>query len=100
MTQLMRMHPVLEAGGFAEPGDHVAKAARGERRAAFGRKHIGRRRVLVALEPAQRPQLSPRQRMRGSLRALHPADMQAALAEIDRVPPQRYRLDRTQPVVV
>jgi hypothetical protein len=35
----MRMHSILEPGGFAEPRDHHVKAANGKRRTALGCEH-------------------------------------------------------------
>jgi hypothetical protein len=66
MPQLIPMHQVFEPRGFTEPRDHRPKCAKRERRAALRRKHERRRWMLLALEPAQRRQLSPQQRMRGS----------------------------------
>ena len=64
------------------------------------RKDERRRRVLLALEPAQRPQLAAGQRVDRLRAALEPADMQAAMGKIDGVPPQRDQLARPQAVPV
>ena len=72
--------------GHTEAGDHLAKARRRERRTALGRKDERRGRVLLALEPAQRPQLAAGQRVNGLRAALEPAHMKAAMGKIDGVP--------------
>jgi hypothetical protein len=53
----------LEAklGRNAEPRHHLAPPRRREGRAALGREHERRWRLLVAFEPAQRPQLDTAQ---------------------------------------
>ena len=96
----VRVHWETEASRDAEPRDHLAKARGRERRTAFGREDKRRRRVLLALEPAQRPQLAAGQRMDGFGAALDPADMQAAVGEVDRVPAQRDQLGRPQAVPI
>ena len=63
VPQHVRMHRETETGGNAKPRDHLAKARGRERRTALGREDERRRRLLLALEPAQRPQLAAGQRM-------------------------------------
>ena len=57
----------LEAqlGRDAQPRHHLAPPRRREGRAALGRQHERRWRLLVAFEPPQRPQLDAAQRMNG-----------------------------------
>ena len=57
-------------------------------------------RVLLALEPAQRPQLAAGQRVDGLRAALEPAHMEAAMGKIDGVPAQRDQLARPQAMPV
>ena len=46
-----------ELGGNAQPRHHLAPLRGGKGRAALGREHERRWRLLVAFEPAQRPEL-------------------------------------------
>ena len=100
VAQHVRMHWEAEVGRDAEPGDHLAKARRRERCAALGRKDKRRRWVLLALEPAERPQLAAGQRVNRLRAALEPAHMQAAMGKVDRVPAQRDQLARPQAMPV
>ena len=83
-----------------EPGDHLAESRRREWCTAFAREDEWRGRVLLALEPAQRPQLAAGQRVDGLRAALEPAHMEAAMGKIDGVPAQRDQLARPQAMAV
>ena len=55
---------------------------------------------MLALEPAQRPQLTTRQGVNGWRAALRAVDVKPAVGEVDGVPAQRHQLCRPQPVPV
>jgi hypothetical protein len=54
-----------ELGGNAQPRHHLAPPRGGKGRAALGREHERRWRLLVAFEPAQRPEHDAAQRENG-----------------------------------
>jgi hypothetical protein len=72
-----------EIGFNAGALDHAAEVRRRERRAALGREHERRFRVLLALKPPQRPQFVADNRMRAGRALLDPADVQGGGSEVD-----------------
>src|SRR4029077_3815137 len=65
MSEHVRMHWKVEASRHTEPGDHLAESRRRERCTTFAREDEGRGLVLLALEPAERPQFAAGQRVDG-----------------------------------
>jgi hypothetical protein len=55
MAEHVRVHGELELGRDAEPGDQLAEAGSGERRAALRGENVRALRLLLAPKPAQRP---------------------------------------------
>ena len=96
----MRMHREAEPGRDAEPGDQLAEARSRERRCPLRCEHERRSRVLLALEPAERPQLSARQGVDARRAALGPVDVHSAVGEVDGIPPQCDQLGRPQAVAI
>jgi len=72
--------------------DHAREACGGEGRAALGREHKGRLRLLLALQPAKGAQLVPEDRMGAGAALLDPADVQRRRGEVDLIPAQVRQL--------
>src|SRR5262249_42336940 len=82
------------------PSNQLTKAGGGKRCPPLGGENKRGLRLLFALKPAQCTQLLARQRMHRLRSMLSPADVDAAVLQVDRVPPQRYKLDRPQTMSV
>ena len=65
MPEHVRVGLEAKLGRDAQPRHHLAPPRGREGRAALGREHERRWRLLVAFEPPQRPQLDAAQRMNG-----------------------------------
>ena len=100
VSQHMRVNWKVELGREAKPSDQLAEACSGERRASLRSEDEGRLRLLLALQPAQGPQLAAGQGVNARRAVLGPVHVQAAMAEVDGVPPQRHQLGRpkTMPI--
>jgi hypothetical protein len=94
------MNRETEIGGNPKPRDHLTKPRGRERRTALRREDKRRCRILLAFEPAQGPQLAARQRMHRFRAAFDAMDVNAAMGEVDGVPPQRHQLGRPQAVPI
>ena len=100
VSQHVGMRWETEIGGYAKPRDHLTKPRGRERRTALRREDKRRCRILLAFEPAQGPQLAAGQRMHRLRAAFEPPDVNAAMGEVDGVPPQRHQLGRPQAVPI
>jgi hypothetical protein len=96
----MRVHWTLELGSDAKTGNQLTESGRSKRRATLRSEHKRRLRILLSVEPPQRTELTARQRMHRLRCMLGSADVDAAVLEVDRVPPQRDELDRPQTMTV
>ncbi len=74
--------------------DHAGEASRAERRAALGGEDERRFRLLLALQPPQRPQLVAEDRMGAGSALLDPADVQGGRSELDLIREQVNQLGR------
>ena len=78
----------------------ILRTRRRERRAAFAREDEWRSRVLLALEPAECPQLAAGQRVDRLRAALEHGSLRAAMGKVDRVPAKRDQFARPQAVPI
>ena len=100
MPQHVRMRLKAELGGNAQPRHHLPPPRSAKGRAALGREHERRWRLLVAFEPAQRPEFDAAQGVNGWSAVLGAADMDLPVGKVDGVPAQRHQLDRPQAMPV
>ena len=89
-----------QLGLRACPLDHAGEASGAERRSALRREHEGRLGLLLALEPPQRPQFVPEDRMGAGRALLDPADVQRGRPEVHLIPAQVHQLGGPQAVPV
>src|SRR5450755_3767608 len=99
MTQHVRVDGKREARLPSGAGYDLAHRMRRQRSLALTHEHIGRAR-LFPLQPAQRAQFRPAQRMHGSQAVLEPGDVHQALSKIDLVPAQTHQFRYPQAVAV
>jgi hypothetical protein len=82
----------IEASGLTGSLDHRLKAAPRERRPAFADEYERGFGLLLALQAAKSPQLSPGQGMRRRTAVLESTDVQERVIEIDLIPPKVNQL--------
>jgi len=80
--------------------DHAGEACGAEGVTAFRGEHVGRFGLLLALEPPQRPQLVPKDRMGAWCPLLDPADMQSCRGELHLIPAQVHQFGDAQAMPV
>ena len=102
VAQHVAVNAEPEAGSLTSTSDHALIPGHRERRQALGNEDVHRACPLgcFPLEPSQRPQLLPAQRMHTRHAALGATDVQLAGGEVDIVPTQRHQLTRPQAMAV
>jgi hypothetical protein len=99
MSQHVRVNLEAEPGFDTGALDHLGKARLRKRCAALGEEHeIAVRRFPPEL--AKRPHLVALQQMRGRIALLGPAHMKPMAIEINLIPPQIHKLDRSESVPI
>src|SRR6516225_2135667 len=97
VSEHMRMRLDLKAGRLPGPLDHPAEARHAEGRPALAQEHE-RVFAALALKFAQRPEFSPRKRMRRRRAILDPANVQDCLIKIGLPPTKIDKLRRPEPM--
>ena len=97
VAEHVRVRLQLEAGDDGSTLDHPGKAGRGERGSPLADEDK-RRRLALALEPAQGPELVAAQGVGARGAVLDPPHMQHRRIELDLVPAQVAELGRPKPV--
>ena len=91
MPQHVAVHEERKADRLTCPCDHALIASHAQRHQALGNEHVGAG-WSFTLEPAQRPQLAPSNRMHTCSPALGAPHVKLAGGEIDIVPAQGNHL--------
>src|SRR5215467_7229423 len=99
MTQHVRVDGKRDARLASGAGYDLAHRMRRQRSLALTHEHISLARILP-LQPAQRSQFRPAQRMHGSHPVLEPGDVHQALRKVDLVPAQTHQFRYPQGVAV
>jgi hypothetical protein len=100
VSQHMRMRLKAELGLHARGLDHAGEASGAERRAALRGEDERRFRLLLALQPPQRPQLVAEDWMGAGRALLDPTNVQGGRPELDLIPAQVNQLARPQAMPV
>ena len=100
MPQHMRVSLEAEARRLPRPFHHSSKPRCGEWCPALAGEHKWRLRVLLTLQPSERPQFIPPNWVRARRSTLDPAHREGRSREVDLIPSKVSQFARPEPVAI